>query len=92
MGFTKEDKNSFKGALNEIEVMFFKQYGQNNIEVIGDTWAAAITEYINTYPVNWGMSATTDPWIDAQVVETWILFSDPSLQIGGYPVPSFPTN
>ena len=92
LGFTKEDKNSFKGALNEIEVMFFKQYGQNNIEVIGDTWAAAITEYIDTYPVNWGMSAATDPWIDAQVVETWILFGDPSLQIGGYPVPSFSTN
>jgi hypothetical protein len=84
LGFTKEDKDSFKGALNELEVMFFKQYGQNNIEVIGDTWIATLNEYINTYPVNWNNTSARDPWIDAQVVETWILFGDPSLKIGGY--------
>jgi len=86
LGFTKEDKDSFKGALNEIEVMFFKHYGKNNIDVIGNTWIAAINEYIDTYPVDWNNTAAKDPWIDAQVVETWILFGDPSLQIGGYPL------
>ncbi|UCF12540.1 MAG: hypothetical protein JSW06_10995 [Thermoplasmatales archaeon] len=89
LGFTKEDKDSFQGALNEIEVMFFKQYGQNNIEVIGDTWSAALTEYIDTYPVNWNITTSGDSWIDAQVVETWTLFGDPSLLIGGYRTPSF---
>ena len=64
--------------------MFFKQFGQNNIEIIGDTWIATLNEYINTYPVNWNNSSARDPWIDAQVVETWILFGDPTLQIGGY--------
>ena len=85
LGYTKEDKVLFKGGINELEVQFFKQYGQNNVEVLGDTWAAAITWYVNTYPVDWNTQAVNDSWIDAQVVESWVLFGDPSLRIGGYP-------
>jgi hypothetical protein len=88
LGFTKEDKDSFDGGINELEVEFFKQYGQNNIDVLGDTWAAAINWYIDTYPLDWNESEENgipDSWVDAQVVETWVLFGDPSLQIGGYP-------
>ena len=85
LGYTKEDKDSFAGGLNEIEVEFFGQYGQNNIEILGDTWAAAITWYINTYsPINWNTPAVSDSWIDTKVVQSWVLFGDPSLQIGGY--------
>jgi hypothetical protein len=83
LGFTKEDKRSFKGGINEIEVEFFKQYRQNNFTIVGDTWAAAVSAYIDKYPVVW--SAKPDMWIDAQVVQSWILLGDPSLQIGGYP-------
>ena len=85
LGYTKEDKVLFKGGINELEVQFFKQYGQNNVEVLGDTWAAAVTWYVNTYPVDWNTQAVNDSWIDAQVVESWVLFGDPSLRIGGYP-------
>jgi hypothetical protein len=85
LGFTKEDKDSFAGGINEIEVNFFTQYGQHHHDVLGETWAAAISWYADTYPVQWDTSSVDDSWIDAQVVQSWILFGDPSLKIGGYP-------
>jgi hypothetical protein len=84
LGYTKEDKVLFKGGINELEVQFFKEYGQNNIDIIGDTWKAAINWYISTYPVDWSQVLTNDSWIDVQVPSTWILLGDPSLKIGGY--------
>jgi len=87
LGHTKEDKSAFVGGINELEVQFFKQYGQNNVEMLGDTWAAAISWYVDTYPVDWNASGTIDlkdSWVDAQVVQSWSLFGDPSLKIGGY--------
>jgi len=84
LGSIREDKESRMGGVNELEVEFFKQYGQNNIEILGDTWTAAIKWYIDTYPVDWNAQAVNDSWIDAQVVESWVLFGDPSLKIGGY--------
>ena len=85
LGYTKEDKELFKGGVNELEVQFFNKYGHENITVLGDVWAAAISSYINTYPIDWNTPGLNDSWIDQQVVSTWTLFGDPSLQIGGYP-------
>ncbi|MGF3555252.1 MAG: hypothetical protein ACQXXF_08345, partial [Thermoplasmatota archaeon] len=82
---TKEDKPvSFAGGINELEVEFFKQYGQYNIDIIGDAWAGAVKWYIDTYPVDWNLELTNESWVDVQVVSTWILFGDPTLKIGGY--------
>ena len=86
LGYTKEDKTSFKGGINELECAFFHSYGQDHITVLGDTWAAAITWYTQTYPVNWNSFAGSDSWVDTKVVQSWVLFGDPSLQIGGYPL------
>lgn len=89
LGFTKEDKDSFTGGINELEVEFFKQYGQNHVEILGDTWKAALEWYIDTYPVSesdWDTAtADDDAWVDVQIPQTWVLLGDPSLQIGGYP-------
>jgi len=85
LGYTKEDKDSFKGGLNEIEVEFFREYGQNNIDILGDTWVAAVASYLDKYPIDWQNSEDKDSWIDTKVVQSWALFGDPSLQIGGYP-------
>lgn len=85
LGHTKEDKESFEGGSCEMEVQFFKQYRQNNVDVIGDTWAAAVSWYIDTYPVDWNVELTNDSWVDVQIVQCWNLFGDPSLRIGGYP-------
>jgi hypothetical protein len=88
LGFTKEDKDSFEGGINELEVEFFRQYGQNHVEVLGDTWKAALEWYIDTYPISksdWDNATVNDDvWVDVQIPQTWVLFGDPSLQIGGY--------
>ena len=85
LGYTKEDKDSFEGGLNWIEVEFFKEYGQNNIDIIGDTWKAAVNSYLDTFPqIDWDSPTGSDSFIDTKVVQSWILFGDPSLKIGGY--------
>jgi len=84
LGFTKEDKDSFSGGINEIEVEFFNQYGNEEKEILGDAFNGAIEWYVETYPINWNTSSTEDSWIDTQVVQSWTLFGDPSLKIGGY--------
>jgi hypothetical protein len=85
LGYTKEDKLSFKGGTEELEVQFFRQYGSHKIDVLGDAWANAISWYVDTYSVPWeNPFLSKDSWIDAQVVQTWVLLGDPSLKIGGY--------
>jgi len=61
-----------------IETLFFKAYGEENIDILGETWGYAVTEYLKVYP---GMSSQ----IDCKTVQQWVLFGDPSLKIGGYP-------
>jgi hypothetical protein len=85
LGYTKEDKTSFKGGINELETVFFRAYGQDHLMVLGDTWTAAITGYMQTYPVNWNTFAGSDSWVDTKVIQSWVLLGDPSLKIGGYP-------
>jgi len=85
LGYTKEDKTSFQGGINELECAFFHAYGKNHVTILGDTWAAAISWYALTYPVEWTSPGLEDSWIDAKVIQSWVLFGDPSLQIGGFP-------
>jgi len=84
LGALKEDKISLTGGGNELEVQFFRQYGENNKSILGEAWKESISWYIDNYPVDWNTNAVSDSWIDAQVVESWILFGDPSLKMGGY--------
>ena len=85
LGYTKEDKVQFKGGINELEVQFFHQYGKGETNILGDLWQESINWYVSTYPVDWNLDfQTEDSWIDSQVIQTWILFGDPSLKIGGY--------
>jgi len=84
LGMTKEDKESFSGAGDYLEPSFFKHYGVNGVDALGDTWAATITDYLDTYPIDWNTPAAWDSAIDAKTVQQWALLGDPSLQIGGY--------
>jgi hypothetical protein len=86
LGYTKEDKDSFDGGLNWIEVEFFRQYGQENLSIIGDAWRSAVTNYVTTYaPINWDETTDGDSFIDVKVPQSFVLFGDPSLCIGGIP-------
>ena len=59
------------------ETQFFRLYNEENIDILGETYGQLIVDYVNTFPVY------TYRW-DGKVVETHVLFGDPSLKIGGY--------
>ncbi len=87
LGHTKEDKSSFTGGINELEVELFRQIGVEEINHAGDVLKNAITWYLDTYPVDWDSTdqiVLEDSWVDVQVAQSYILFGDPSLKIGGY--------
>jgi hypothetical protein len=87
LGHTKEDKSSFNGGINELEVEMFRQIGVQGVDHAGDVLMNAITWYLDTYPITWDASDETtlsDTWVDVQVCQSYILFGDPSLLIGGY--------
>jgi hypothetical protein len=86
LGYTKEDKSSFSGGLNGLEIPFFTAYAHENKTHVGDAWMSAIQSYLTTYtPIMWDTTAVSDSWIDVKVVQSWVLIGDPSLQIGGFP-------
>ena len=60
-----------------LETLFFKAYGIDNIDILGETWGEAIRDYLYVFP---GMSSQ----VHLKTIQQWILFGDPSLKIGGY--------
>lgn len=68
-------------ASGYLDTLVFKQYGQNGVRIMGQVCADAVTEYLNTVPVEWN-HAFLDIW-DAKTVAAWVLLGDPSLHIGG---------
>jgi hypothetical protein len=60
-----------------LETQFFKAYGINHTNILGNAWCAAIGSYLKSYP---GMQNRSD----AKTIEQWVLLGDPSLKIGGY--------
>jgi hypothetical protein len=85
LGYTKEDKSSFQGGINELERAFFHAYGTNQSMRLGDAWAAAVTWYATTYPIDPSRIGGSDTWIDSKIAASWVILGDPSLEIGGYP-------
>jgi len=60
-----------------ITTEFFKQYGTEGHDILGEAYSQAITSYINEY------GKTDDGHV--QSIQQWVLFGDPSLKLGGYP-------
>ncbi|MCK5458350.1 MAG: peptidase C25, partial [Thermoplasmatales archaeon] len=56
---------------------FFKNYGVNNITILGQTHSQTLIDYINEHP-------PMDEKLDYKTVQEFALLGDPSLQIGGY--------
>ena len=56
---------------------FFKNYGVNNMTVLGSAHTQALTDYLNKFP------PMLDK-LDCKTVQEFVLLGDPSLQIGGY--------
>ena len=66
-----------QGADGWLEIQFLSLYHDNHIDHLGMTYGQALGNYAHTFPVN-------TSYFDAKVLETHILFGDPSLKIGGY--------
>lgn len=59
------------------ETQFFRLYNEENIDILGETYGQTVTDYVTSFPVY------SDRY-DCKIVETHVLFGDPSLKIGGY--------
>ena len=64
------------GKDNWITTEFFKQYGTENHDILGDAYMNTISSYFDTF------GRTNAAHI--QSVQQWVLLGDPSLKIGGY--------
>jgi hypothetical protein len=62
-----------------ITIEFFKQYGENGIDILGLTHQQAITAYINSFDMQDFEAG------HVKTINQWVLLGDPSLRIGGYP-------
>ncbi|MBU0498267.1 MAG: hypothetical protein KKC68_06315 [Candidatus Thermoplasmatota archaeon] len=65
----------FSGFAN---TQFFKNYGINNMTILGKAHMQTLIDYIQTFPPMMEK-------LDCKTVEEFTLLGDPSLQIGGYP-------
>ncbi len=62
-----------------LNTLFFKKYGKEEREFLGEAFGEAIIEYLNKCPVKWN-NEFLDIW-DCKTVASWILFGDPSMKI-----------
>ncbi|MEA2054157.1 MAG: C25 family cysteine peptidase [Candidatus Thermoplasmatota archaeon] len=71
-----------------IETHFFKVYNHCGKDILGETWGTTVTDYVNTFPIDWSMDWSESPYtselVDCKTAQEWVLFGDPSLKIGGY--------
>ena len=72
-----DDPDCVEALGGYIETQFFRAYGVDNLNILGETWGSAVTQYLNVFP---GMSSQSD----CKTAQQWALFGDPSLKIGGY--------
>ena len=66
------------GGDSWITIEFFRQYGEENREILGDTYLQTLNSYIDTFDMT-DLSAG-----HPKTVTQWVLLGDPTLKIGGY--------
>ncbi len=64
----------FSGYAN---TQFFKNYGVNNITILGEAHTQSLIDYLTTFPPMLEI-------LDCKTVQEFVLLGDPSLKIGGY--------
>ena len=60
-----------------LELRFFQLYGIENKKNLGENHGVTLTEYLHIF-------LGSNEKMDVKMVQQWMLFGDPSLQIGGY--------
>ena len=76
MGFGALGEWANFGPDNWITTEFFRQYGTEGKDILGETYAQTLMSYREEF-------GTRDDG-DLQTLQQWVLFGDPSLLIGGY--------
>jgi hypothetical protein len=66
-----------EGADGWLELEVFRLYHNDHVDFLGQAYGQAVANYAHNFPVD------TNRY-DAKVLETHILYGDPSLKIGGY--------
>ena len=61
-----------------ITIEFFRQYGEQNHEILGNAYSETLKTYIGNFDMT-DLEAG-----HAKTVQQWVLLGDPSLKIGGY--------
>jgi len=67
------------GGDSWITIEFFKQYGDEGREILGEAYQQTLTTYINNFDMN-DLKAG-----HPKTIGQWALLGDPSLKMGGYP-------
>jgi len=79
LGYGVPNKEATTGGGDAwITIEFFKQYGTEGHDILGETYSQTLTSYVNTFDM--GDLQSGHP----KTVEQWVLLGDPSLKIGGY--------
>ncbi len=80
LGYGMPGENANVGGGDSwITIEFFRQYGENNLHILGQAYSQAIVSYINHFNMEDFEAG------HIKTVEQWVLLGDPSLMIGGYP-------
>ena len=84
MGHDKFGISSHKGGCDWLDIQFFNEYNINKVTVIGDIWKNSLCYYTQNFTIDWNDNTSWDDSIITKAAQTWSLFGDPSLKIGGY--------
>jgi len=82
--YESPDVSSNRGGIEWLDIHFFKQYGMNHIDNLGEVWGKTIASFLDNFSVNWNDQDITGDAIIVKNAQQWLLMGDPTLQIGGY--------
>jgi hypothetical protein len=82
--YESPDINTGFGGIEWLDINFFREYGINKVDILGEAWGKTVTSFIDNFPINWSDNTTKGSALIAKNAEMWLLMGDPSLKIGGY--------
>jgi len=77
LGYGYRDGYVIEGLGGWLNPRFFDAYANQSKEILGESHAQAITDYINI------IGSVNSDKIDRKTIEGWVLIGDPSLKLGG---------
>jgi hypothetical protein len=82
--YESPDINTGFGGIEWLDMHFFREYGMNNTDTLGEIWGNTITAFLDKHPIDWTDTSDTGYALIVKNAQQWLLLGDPSLRIGGY--------